>query len=87
MKQTSICEDVQPETLRHLAARVCLQAIRDIRGDDPLAGLDAFFWLTGPDFGFWAEAAGIPFGDPLAVLTGGRLQRKAVRHAKHFAAA
>lgn len=47
------------------------QAIRDLKSDDLIASLDAAMFLTGNDFPFWAEAAGIPDADGYSLLIGG----------------
>ncbi|NUQ86495.1 MAG: hypothetical protein HUU11_17465 [Anaerolineales bacterium] len=71
-KKPLIGEDVPNENLRKLAAMVCVQAVKDAAKDkDPLLALDAVLWLTGENFGFWAEAAGFPDADPFELLTSG----------------
>lgn len=57
--------------LRRLAAHVLLQAMGDVRKPNPLDAVESFLWLTGPDFPIWAEVAGIPFADPISILTRG----------------
>ena len=81
MKATiRICEDVPAANLRQLAAQVCLTALTEAKDPDPVKALDAVMWLTSADdFPFWAECAGLPFADPLALLTGGNLNRIRVR--------
>ncbi len=74
-----IFPDVQPQDLRRLAASVCLRAVDELRGSDPLKALDALLFLTGPDFPTWAEVANVPFADPIKLLTGGKLNRTRVR--------
>jgi hypothetical protein len=63
--------------LAQLAAQVCLTALDELKGKDPVKALDALMWLTGRDFPLWAEAAGVPFADPLLLLTTGKA--KAIR--------
>lgn len=80
MKTTvTIYPDVQPQELRRLAAQVCLTAFEELKGRDIVTALDAFLWVTGADFMQWAEWAGLPFADPLPVLTNGLLDRTRVR--------
>jgi hypothetical protein len=80
MKQTfNVYPDVQPQELRRLAAQVCLTAFQELKGRDVLKALDAVLWMTGPDFVQWAEWAGLPFADPLPLLTNGSLDRTRVR--------
>jgi hypothetical protein len=66
-----ICEDVEVKNLRKLAAGVCLSALEDAKSPDPVKSLDAVYWLTSPDFPYWAEWAGLPFADVWQLLTGG----------------
>lgn len=77
--KTMIGKDVPDENLRRLAAGVCLQAVKDAKDKDPLVSLDAVVWMTGEDFGFWADAAGIPFADPFELLTSGRAGKARTR--------
>ncbi|NWG33527.1 MAG: hypothetical protein HXY42_03720 [Chloroflexi bacterium] len=72
-KKPVIGEDVPDENLRQLAVSVCLHAVDEAKDKDPLVSLDAILWLTGENFGFWADAAGIPFADPFEELTSGRV--------------
>lgn len=68
-----VCEDVQQQDLRRLAAVVVTQAIADAKNGNLSIEkrLDALLWLTGPDIGWWFEWAGVPFADPIALLTSG----------------
>lgn len=80
MKTTvKIYQDVPPSQLRQLAANVCLKAFEELKGRDVITALDAFLWVTGADFGQWAEWAGMSYADPLPVLTNGLLDRTRVR--------
>ncbi|MBN1451130.1 MAG: hypothetical protein JW963_08965 [Anaerolineales bacterium] len=73
---TSVSRDAQ---LSRLAADVCLTALEEAKSNDPIAALDAIFWLTGDDFPLWAEWAGIPFADARALITSGRARRVRIR--------
>lgn len=77
MKKTTVTiyRDVQPHNLRRLAAMVCLRALDELKGEDPLIALDALLWITSGDFEMWAEVAGVPFADPFIVLTRGNSYR------------
>lgn len=80
MKTTvRIYQDVPSSQLRQLAANVCLTAFEELKGRDVVTALDAFLWVTGANFMQWAEWAGLPFADPLPVLTNGLLDRTRVR--------
>lgn len=61
--------------LKPLALAVVSQAIRDMRGCDPVQALDAALWLTGDDFGVWADVMNIPFADGYKLLTSGAARR------------
>lgn len=75
MKQTpvTICPDVQPENLRRLAANVVLRAVQEAQERNPIKSLDACLWLTSKSAAIWLDAAGLPFGDALGLLTAGKL--------------
>lgn len=80
MKTTvSVYQDVPVQELRRLAAQVCLTALEELKGADVLTALDAVYWITGPDFAQWAEWAGLPFADPLKLLTNGKLFQTRIR--------
>lgn len=59
--------------LRGLAHAMVRQAVKDFRNRKKSEkSLDALLWLTGEDFGIWAEVWGMPFADPFLMLqTGG----------------
>lgn len=65
--------------LRALFAAVCLCAIEEAKDPDPVKSLDAVLWLTGTDFPFWVEAAGVPLADPFELLISGRASRARTR--------
>lgn len=48
------------------AADMILVAVRDLKHPD--TAVEAALWLFGPDYGFYAEVAGIPFVEPLTIL-------------------
>lgn len=75
MSKVRVCENVQESNLRQLAAHVVTQALRELRGRDPLASVNAFLWLTGPDFAWWAEWAGMPLADPFRMLQTGAARK------------
>jgi hypothetical protein len=58
--------------IKPLALAVVSQAIRDLREADTMSALDAAMWLTGDNFGLWADAMGIPFADGYKLLISGR---------------
>lgn len=68
--------DCPPQMLKLLAVNTIRQACKDIvdsqahihRKNGLMWGLDALFWITGPEFEFWAEAAEFPFADPYKML-------------------
>ena len=70
-----IRNDIPEVFIRQLAAQVVLQAIEDAKAPDPLLALDAIDWLTGNDFGLWAEVANIPFANPVELLTSGKARK------------
>lgn len=61
--------------LKPLALAVVSQAIRDLREGDTTTALDAALWLTGDDFGVWADVMNIPFADGYKLLTSGAARR------------
>ena len=65
----TIFPDVPTSELRRLAGAVITQAIADLTAPDPVRALDSVLWLTGGDFGLWAEVAGVPFADGVRLLT------------------
>ena len=71
MTESLVCADVQHRELRRLAGAVILQTLRDLIAPDPVRALDAALFLTGSDFGIWADAAGVPFADGARLLTVG----------------
>lgn len=70
-----IYPDVEDKNIRQLAVQVCLRAIKELKGKDVFAALDAFLWLASDDFPTWAEVAGIPFADPLTLVNSERFRR------------
>ncbi len=54
--------------IRQLASAVIVQAIRDYRGEDKLAALDAAVFLAGPDAPLWLEGLGLN-ADPVVLVT------------------
>lgn len=61
--------------LNKLAGQVCLKAVADVRKHNPIVAVEAFLWMTSPDWAIWADAAGIPYADPIRLLTSGRAAR------------
>ena len=58
--------------IQELARDIIGRAVADLGAQDPVKAADAFYWLTSPDFPWWAEAWGHSFADPyLMILSGG----------------
>jgi hypothetical protein len=57
--------------LQQLAHAMVKQALRDLKASNPVQAVDALLWLTGPDFGIWAEVWGVPFADSWQMLISG----------------
>lgn len=64
-----------------MIGNVIEQAIWDIAhfASSPSRAMDAYLWLTGPDFGLWCEAAGMPDADPLYLLINNGIKKFAER--------
>jgi hypothetical protein len=77
-----ICEDVRIGELKQLAIMAITQALRDATSGSVERRLDAVLWLTGEDSGFWLEWAGLPYVDPIAIVTRGRFPQMIMRKRK-----
>jgi len=65
--------------IQELARGIIGQAIADLGAQDPVKAADAFYWLTSPDFPWWAEAWGHSFADPYRMILSGGAQ-KYIKH-------
>jgi hypothetical protein len=52
--------------LTNMATDMLLVAIRDLKRGETT--LESALWFVGPDFGYWAELANIPFVEPLQIF-------------------
>jgi hypothetical protein len=57
---------VEEAKVSRLATDMILVAVRDLK--TPETCLEAALWFVGRDFGFWAEAAGVSYLDPLSIF-------------------
>lgn len=71
-----IPEHVPDRNLRELAAAVVNKAVKDSQSNDEILAIDAIYWLTGSDFPWWVEVAGLPFADPFKLLSDGKARFK-----------
>jgi hypothetical protein len=52
--------EVNDAGVRSLASSMIIQAIADVKNKNaPIRQLDAYLWLTSPDFEFWCDVAGV----------------------------
>lgn len=77
-----VCEDVQIGDLKQLAVMTVAQALRDAARGRIEQQLDAVLWLVGEDSGFWLEWAGLPYADPIMLITSG--QAKTARTTRRY---
>jgi hypothetical protein len=66
--------------LHRLAAQICLQAVRDlIYEKNPVKKLDAFLFVTSPDFQVWSDAGSLEFPNPYKLLSNLRETKELLR--------